>query len=120
MATIKIRSNPYASYEYLYLAIDDVSVEETIDITNGPYVFRSVQEDLAVAGKNVTVSMVDTETGNTLESDNSIVAITGNKADNWLFDSEPDDSADSILFELGNLVSGVFAPAWRMARMHSW
>ncbi len=59
MATIKIRNNPYASYEYLYLAVDDVSVEGIIDITDGPYIFHSVDEDFVVEGKTVTVSMVD-------------------------------------------------------------
>ncbi|MBQ7178588.1 MAG: hypothetical protein IJS08_14330 [Victivallales bacterium] len=111
MATIKIRNNPYASYEYLYLAVDDVSVEGIIDITDGPYIFHSVDEDFVVEGKTVTVSMVDPGTGNTLESDNSLVSITGNKDLDWLFDSEPDDSTSSILFELGNqiYIKGAYA-----------
>ena len=72
MATIKIRSKPQSSYEYLYLAVNDVSFEDTIDITDGPYMFHSVEEDLGVAGKIVTVSMVASGTGNTLDSDHSI------------------------------------------------
>ena len=105
MATIKIRNNPNASYDYLYLAVDDIRTEGIVDITGGPYVFQSVQEDFKVVEKTVTVSMVEHGTVNTLNSDHSIVSITGDKIDGWLFDSEADDSTSSILFELGNQIS---------------